>query len=42
MLEFAFVFGLGFATGWILFEKPEVARNAWDKVKGWVGLGGSK
>jgi hypothetical protein len=33
MLEFAFVFGLGFATGWILFEKPEVARNAWDWVK---------
>lgn len=42
MLEFAFVFGLGFVSGWLLFEKPELVRNAWDWVKGKVGLGGAE
>jgi hypothetical protein len=27
------VFLLGFACGWVLFEKPEMAREAWQWVK---------
>lgn len=42
MMEFAFVFGLGFASGWLLFEKPEMVRNGYDWVKAKVGLGGSE
>ena len=28
------IFAAGVLTGWIIFEKPEKARNAWDWVKG--------
>lgn len=28
------IFALGVLTGWIVFEKPEKVRNAWDWVKG--------
>lgn len=34
----AFTVGLllGVLLGWVIFEKPEVMRNATDTVKGWV------
>jgi len=28
------IFVAGVFTGWIIFEKPEKARNAWNWVKG--------
>ena len=33
MMELA-IFAAGVFTGWVIFEKPEFARNAADWVKG--------
>ena len=29
---------LGFVIGWIVFEKPQWAKDLWDKIKSKVGL----
>ena len=33
MLADVFIFGAGVAVGWVVFEKPEMAKAAWVWVK---------
>lgn len=33
MMEFLIGVAVGIGAGWVLFEKPEWARNAWDGIR---------